>query len=94
MRPFFKNDDFNFLTEIALGSVFWQAADVGEILTTADRIHDGKPRSWADEWTATAARSPARGRRRTGRAPLRCRWPVPAGLAVLLAGDVLGRRHG
>jgi hypothetical protein len=26
MRPFFKNDDFNFLTEIALGSVYWQAA--------------------------------------------------------------------
>jgi hypothetical protein len=56
MRPFFKNDDFNFLTEIALGSVYWQAADVGEVLTTVDRIHDGKPRSWVDEWTATADR--------------------------------------
>ena len=32
MRPFFKNDDFNFLTEIALGSVYRQAADVGEVL--------------------------------------------------------------
>ena len=31
MRPFFKNDDFNFLTEIALGSVYRQAADVGEV---------------------------------------------------------------
>jgi hypothetical protein len=40
VRPFFKNDDFNFLTEIALGSVYWQAADVGEVLTTVDRIHD------------------------------------------------------
>jgi hypothetical protein len=56
MRPFFKNDDFNFLTEIALGSVYWQAADVGEVLTTVDRIHDGKARSWVDEWTATADR--------------------------------------
>jgi hypothetical protein len=56
MRPFFKNDDFNFLTEIALGSVYQQAADVGEVLTTADRIHDGKARSWVDEWTATAGR--------------------------------------
>jgi hypothetical protein len=56
MRPFFKNDDFNFLTEIALGSVYWQAADVGEVLTTVDRIHDGKARSWVDEWTATAGR--------------------------------------
>jgi hypothetical protein len=56
MRPFFKNDDFNFLTEIALGSVYWQAADVGEVLTTVDRIQDGKARSWVDQWTATADR--------------------------------------
>ena len=56
VRPFFKNDDFNFLTEIALGSVYWQAADVGEVLTTVDRIHDGRARSWVDEWTATADR--------------------------------------
>jgi hypothetical protein len=56
MRPFFKNDEFNFLTEIALGSVYWQAADVGEVLTTVDRIRDGKARSWVDEWTATADR--------------------------------------
>ena len=56
MRPFFKSDDFNFLTEIALGSVYWQAADVGAVLTTIDRIHDGRPGSWVDEWTATADR--------------------------------------
>jgi hypothetical protein len=56
MRPFFKNEDFNFLTEIALGSVYQQAADVGEVLTTADRIRDGKARSWVDEWTSMADR--------------------------------------
>jgi hypothetical protein len=56
MRPFFKDDGFNFLTEIALGSVYRQAADVGEVLTTVDRIHDGKAPSWVDEWTATADR--------------------------------------
>jgi hypothetical protein len=56
MRPFFKNEDFNFLTEIALGSVYQQAADVGEVLTTADRIRDGQARSWVDEWTSTADR--------------------------------------
>jgi len=56
MRPFFKHDEFNFLTEVALGSVYWQAADVGEVLTTVDRIHDGKARSWVDQWTATADR--------------------------------------
>jgi hypothetical protein len=42
VRPFFKDDDLNFLTEIALGSVYRQVADVGEVLTTVDRIHDGK----------------------------------------------------
>ena len=56
MRPFFKDDGFNFLTEIALGSVYRQAADVGEVLTTVDRIRDGQARSWVDEWTATADR--------------------------------------
>jgi hypothetical protein len=56
VRPFFKDDDFNFLTEIALGSVYRQAADAGEVLTTVDRIHDGQARSWVDEWTATADR--------------------------------------
>ena len=56
MRPFFKDDGFNFLTEIALGSVYRQAADVGEVLSTVDRIHDGKAQSWVDEWTAAADR--------------------------------------
>ena len=56
MRPFFKDADFNFLTEIALGAVYHQAADVGEVLSTIDRIPNGKPQSWVDEWTATADR--------------------------------------
>jgi hypothetical protein len=56
MRPFFKNADFNFLTEIALGSVFHQAADIGEVLTTIDRVHDGKAQTWVDAWTSTADR--------------------------------------
>jgi hypothetical protein len=56
MRPFFKSDDFNFLTEIALGATFWQASDVGEVLSTTERIRDGKAQSWVDEWTATADR--------------------------------------
>src|SRR5271167_55756 len=56
MQPFFKDDDFNFLTEIALGSTFWQGSDIGEVLTTIERIHNGKAQSWVDEWTATAER--------------------------------------
>jgi len=56
LRPFFKNDDFNFLTEIVLGSTFWQGADVGEVLSTTERIHNGNAQSWVDQWTATADR--------------------------------------
>jgi hypothetical protein len=56
MRPFFEDADFNFLTQIALGSVYHQAADIGEVLTTTQRIRDGDARSWVDEWTATADR--------------------------------------
>src|SRR5271167_3807078 len=56
MQPFFKDDDFNFLTEIALGSTFWQGADIGAVLTTTQRIHNGKAQSWVDERTATADR--------------------------------------
>jgi hypothetical protein len=56
MRPFFKDEDFNYLTEIALGAVYHQAADVGEVLSTVERIRNGDARSWADEWTATADR--------------------------------------
>jgi hypothetical protein len=56
LRPFFKDDDFNFLTENALGAVYHQAADVGEVLSTVERIRNGHPQSWVDEWTATADR--------------------------------------
>jgi hypothetical protein len=56
VRAFFKDDDFNFLTEIALGAVYHRAADVGEVLSTIERIHNGKPRTWVDAWTATAER--------------------------------------
>ncbi len=56
MRPFFKDDGFNFQTEIALGAAYQQAADVGEVLATVERIRNGNARSWVDEWTATADR--------------------------------------
>jgi hypothetical protein len=56
MRPFFKDDTFNFLTEIALGATYHQAADVGEVLSTVERIRNGHAQSWVDEWTATADR--------------------------------------
>jgi hypothetical protein len=61
LRPFFKDDTFNFLTEIALGATYHQAADVGEVLSTVERIRSGHAQSWADEWTATAGRLAAEG---------------------------------
>jgi hypothetical protein len=61
LRPFFKDDAFNFLTEIALGAAYHQAADVGEVLSTVERIRSGHAQSWADEWTATADRLAAEG---------------------------------
>ena len=56
MRPFFKDEGFNFQTEIALGATYHQAADVGEVLATVERIRNGHAQSWVDEWSATADR--------------------------------------
>jgi hypothetical protein len=56
MRPFFKDADFNYSTESALGAVYHQAADVGEVLSTVERIRNGDARSWTGAWTATADR--------------------------------------
>ena len=56
MRPFFKDESFNFQTEVALGATYHQAADVGEVLATVERIRNGQAQSWVDEWSATADR--------------------------------------
>jgi hypothetical protein len=53
MRTHFKNNDFQFGLEIALGAAYHQASDVGEVLATADRIKDGDDDAWVQEWTAT-----------------------------------------
>jgi hypothetical protein len=51
---FFKDDDFEFLTEIVLGSTAYGAAEVGEVLATVDRIKNGDYASWCAEWAASA----------------------------------------
>jgi len=56
MRPFFKDDDFQFATEGVLGGTFHRAADVGEVLATIDHIPNGKAAVWVEQWTATADR--------------------------------------
>ena len=94
MRPFFKDESFNFLTEIALGATYHQAADVGEVLSTAERIRNGDARSWV----VSGPRPPGgwrRGARQRRRWPLAIRGlAVPAGVDVLLAGEFGGRRDG
>jgi hypothetical protein len=54
MKTQFDNNNFQFGLELALGAVYRQAADVGEVLATAERITDGDSDSWVQEWTATA----------------------------------------
>ena len=56
MRPFFKDQDFQFATENVLGGAFHRAADVGEVLATIDHIPNGKAAAWVEQWTATADR--------------------------------------
>ncbi len=53
---FFKNADFEFLTDLALGATYHRGADVGECLSAAARIEDGDFESWYVEWKATGDR--------------------------------------
>jgi hypothetical protein len=53
---FFKDDDFEFMTEIALGASAYRASEVGEVLATVARIKSGDYASWVSEWKATADR--------------------------------------
>ncbi len=57
----FEDEDFQFGLEIALGSTYRRAADVGEVLTTASRITDRDADSWVREWTTTAGATWAAG---------------------------------
>ncbi|ELY87622.1 dipeptidyl aminopeptidase/acylaminoacyl peptidase [Natrialba hulunbeirensis JCM 10989] len=50
----FESDEFTAQLERTLGKVYYGCADVGECLTTADRIEDDNYESWYDEWFATA----------------------------------------
>ncbi|SDF40122.1 Alpha/beta hydrolase family protein [Blastococcus fimeti] len=56
MHAFFKDTDFQFAVEGVLGSTYGRAADVGEVLTTIDRIPNRSARAWVEQWAATADR--------------------------------------
>jgi dienelactone hydrolase len=55
-QRFFRNEGFEFMTLIALGSASYRLAEVGEVLATVDAITDDDADSWFDEWMATSDR--------------------------------------
>ena len=55
-QRFFKNETFEFLTLIALGSTAFRLAEVGEVLATVTAIKDGDHQSWFDSWMASGER--------------------------------------
>jgi len=61
-EKFFKDDDFEFLTELALGATYYRGADIGECLSTVARVKNGDAESWFEEWSGTADRIAAAAR--------------------------------
>jgi alpha-beta hydrolase superfamily lysophospholipase len=53
---FFKDEDFEFMAEIALGATYHRGADIGECLVAIGRISSGDPESWYTEWSALGER--------------------------------------
>jgi pimeloyl-ACP methyl ester carboxylesterase len=53
---FFSSDTYNFETVRVLNDIAAVGGDVGEVLATAEQIHDGDAESWYAAWTATADR--------------------------------------
>ncbi|MFE3263044.1 alpha/beta hydrolase family protein [Streptomyces sp. NPDC059215] len=71
---FHENDQFDHEVRMALGSVWWHGADVGEVLATSAAVADAGGETWFWTWAALgrrvreqAERSASRGRRVTAR---------------------------
>ena len=64
MRPLLFPDDGQFWYETlrALGHTAYGGADIGEVVTTAQRITAGDYDSWYEQWAATAERTEAEAR--------------------------------
>jgi len=54
MKVVFNDDQFSFQLLRVLGGSVTGAADIGECLSTANRIKEGDFESWHDEWVKTA----------------------------------------
>jgi hypothetical protein len=53
---FFKDDEQEFLTSIALGSAAYRCAEAGEVLAATAAVHDGDRETWVTAWLALADR--------------------------------------
>jgi len=56
VHTFTKDPDVQFAIENVLGGTYARTADIGEVLSTVDRIPHGDARTWVTQWTATAER--------------------------------------
>lgn len=54
MQRFYDDDDMNFAVLISLGFAYAGITDVGETLSTIERIPAGDIEAWVTEWTKTA----------------------------------------
>jgi dienelactone hydrolase len=57
----FKDDQFAFQLFRLLGEAVYEASDIGEVISTAERIEEGNYTSWCEEWNKTADESYAKG---------------------------------
>lgn len=56
MKVIFEDHEFSFQVLRLLGSTVYGGSDIGEVISTANKIKDGDFRSWCIEWTALAKR--------------------------------------
>ncbi|MGA7979771.1 MAG: hypothetical protein WCA32_06030 [Chromatiaceae bacterium] len=56
MKRFFADEKMNFALLCALGAAQYQASDIGECLTVAERVGDGDFGGWIAAWSALATR--------------------------------------
>jgi pimeloyl-ACP methyl ester carboxylesterase len=61
MKIFFKDELFDAQLRRALNTVYYGGADVGECISTAERITELNAESWYQEWLRTAERIDAAG---------------------------------
>ncbi|MBP2132604.1 putative S18 family serine protease [Methanomicrobium sp. W14] len=56
MSLLFKDKQFDFQALRLLGEAVYGSADIGEVVSTAEKIRENDYESWCSEWTKTAER--------------------------------------